>query len=87
MKEDKEEFPSTIEQGKNLAKFTFEVVQDAIGSSSSHIIASEEKRKERMSICRKCPYYSIRHNRCKHCGCFLEHKIKFDISTCPIDKW
>ena len=90
MKEEEEKFPSINEQGKNLAKFTFEVVKNVIDITSTHetgLLASEEKQKERMDICKKCEYYSMRHNRCKHCGCWLEHKVKFKVSECPIRKW
>ena len=41
----KEQFPSIKEQGKNLAKFTIQVVKDSvmdINSSSSNLFASNE---------------------------------------------
>ena len=89
MDDKKEEFPSIKEQGKSLAKFTFEVVKDSVThlSTPSEVFANEELKEERMSICKKCEYYSIRQNRCKHCGCWLEHKVKFSSSQCPVHKW
>ena len=90
MDDNKEEFPSIKEQGKNLAKFTFEVVKDSvlnIGVTEGEVFASDELKKERMDICKRCDYYSPRQSRCKQCGCFLSHKIKFAISKCPIEKW
>jgi len=87
---DKEEFPSIDEQGKNLAKFTFEVVKNVIDISSSNetgLLVSEEKQKERMNVCKKCDYYSVRQNRCRQCGCYLATKVKFGVSQCPIGKW
>tara|TARA_R100001463_G_scaffold135322_2_gene198504 strand:+ start:543 stop:815 length:273 start_codon:yes stop_codon:yes gene_type:complete len=88
---DKEEFPSIDEQGKNLAKFTFEVVKNVIDISSSNetgLLVSEEKQKERMNVCKKCDYYSVRQNRCRQCGCYLlGAKVKFGVSQCPIGKW
>jgi hypothetical protein len=89
MKEE-EKFPSINEQGKNLAKFTFEVVKNVIDITSTHetgLLASEEKQKERMDICKKCDYYSVRQNRCRQCGCYLGTKVKFGVSQCPIGKW
>jgi len=82
----KEEFPSIPEQGNNLAKFTFEVVKGAI-TSSTPVFASEELQQERLSICKECEYYSKRQNRCKKCGCFLSHKVKFQQTVCPVQKW
>ena len=90
MDNNKEEFPSIKEQGKNLAKFTFEVVKDSvlnIGVTEGEVFASDELKKERMDICKKCEYYSMRQERCKKCGCWLVHKIKFKVSECPIKKW
>lgn len=84
----KEEFPSLPEQGKNLAKFTFEVVKNVIDlTPSKPVLASEEIQKDRMETCKKCDFYSYKQNRCRQCGCFLDHKVKFSVSTCPIDKW
>lgn len=88
MSQDNQEFPSLPEQGKNLAKFTFEVVKDVISVTQKRdVYVNEEKKKERMEHCKKCEFYHERQNRCKHCGCWLEHKVKFTISECPIGKW
>ena len=90
MKE-KEEFPSLSEQGKNLAKFTFEVVKSGITiaptTSTKSVFVSEEKQKERLDICKKCDYFSYKQSRCRQCGCFMTQKVKFETSECPIQKW
>jgi len=85
----KEEFPSIKEQGKNLAKFTIQVVKDSVLdlSAPTNMFASDELKEERMSICKKCEYYSARQVRCKQCGCWLVQKVKFTSSTCPIERW
>ena len=84
----KEEFPSLPEQGKNLANFTFEVVKNVIDiTPSTPTFVSEEEQEKRMDICRRCEYYSMRQNRCRQCGCYLSHKVKFGVSKCPVDKW
>ena len=45
-----EEFPSVNEQGKNFAKFTFEVVKNVIDLSPSNetklLLSKENRRKE-----------------------------------------
>jgi hypothetical protein len=89
MKEE-EQFPSISQQGKNLSKFTFEVVKNVIDISSSNttkLILSEEEQKQRLDICKTCDYYSVRQNRCRQCGCYLATKVKFGVSACPIGKW
>jgi hypothetical protein len=56
-----ESFPSLPEQGKNLAKFTFDVVKNVIDISATPVLVSEEKQEERMSICKKCSPRTITH--------------------------
>ena len=79
------EYPSLPEQGKNLAKFTFEVVKQAL--SSNALFVSPEVKQERLDICSTCEYYDPEQIRCTHCGCFLEQKAHFALDSCPIDKW
>lgn len=78
-------FPSLPEQGKNLAKFSFEVVKNTLSISPNPVLSTEEEQQQRLSICNECEYYTMK--RCMHCGCFMEQKVKFNISTCPINKW
>ena len=79
------EYPSLPEQGKNLAKFTFEVVKQAL--SSNALFVSPEVKQERLNICSTCEYYDPEQIRCTHCGCFLDQKASFALDSCPIDKW
>jgi hypothetical protein len=80
-----EMYPSWPEQGKNLAKFAFEIVKSAMKSDA--LFVSNEIKEHRLSICRQCDYYDESQVRCRHCGCMLEHKAKFALDSCPIDKW
>ena len=79
------DYPSLPEQGKNLAKFAFEVVKNAMQSEA--LFVSDEVRESRLEMCRSCEYYDASQIRCRHCGCFLEHKARFALDSCPIDKW
>jgi hypothetical protein len=79
-------YPSLPEQASNLANFSFNVVRSAIISNDSPF-ASDEIQSERWRICKSCEYYDPRQFRCRHCGCFLEAKIKFTIDSCPLQKW
>jgi hypothetical protein len=87
MQDNKEEFPSLPEQGKNLAKFTFEVVKSVVSTSNHEVYVSNQVKEERMNTCKTCEYYHYQQNRCRHCGCWLEHKVKFIVSECPLQKW
>lgn len=81
------DYPSLQEQGKNLARFTFEVLKEAMSGNQEKLFVNADIQKKRMDICRECPYFDGSQGRCKHCGCFLVHKIKFSLESCPIDKW
>jgi uncharacterized paraquat-inducible protein A len=86
MPNDKQDLPSLSEQGKNLAKFTFEVVQDTVSLNGNPFV-EKETYKERLTICAGCEYFIVKNKRCKKCGCYMESKAKFSIAKCPIQKW
>jgi len=86
MPNDKKDLPSLSEQGKNLAKFTFEVVQDTVSLNGNPFV-EKETYKERLTICAGCEYFIVKNKRCKKCGCYMESKAKFSIAKCPIQKW
>jgi recombinational DNA repair protein RecR len=86
MPDDKQDLPSLPEQGKNLAKFTFEVVQDTVSLTSNPLVPKNEY-KERLKICSTCEHFILKNKRCKKCGCYMESKARFSIAKCPIQKW
>ena len=77
--------PSITEQGKGLAKFTIEVVKDAVIGSPVNVMVRDDVFNERMKQCNDCKYYVKQ--RCTHCGCFMDKKAKFKVAKCPIGKW
>ena len=79
------EYPSLPEMGSNLAKFAFDLVKKSMRGDA--LMVSDEVAQERMEICKTCEYYDPEQTRCKHCGCFLEHKVKWALDSCPIEKW
>lgn len=81
------EYPSLAQQVKNLANFSFEVVKTSLEGSVPGILVNENVKEERLSVCRECPAYDASQKRCKECGCFLEHKAKFAVDSCPLGKW
>lgn len=78
-------YPSLPEQGKNLAKFTFQLVKKALQGGA--LVVSQEVKEQRLEVCRTCEWYDPEQVRCKHCGCFLEEKATFALDSCPIGKW
>jgi len=79
------DYPSLPEQGKNLAKFTFEVMKKAMKGEA--LFVSDAVFEERLAICRSCEYFDKQQMRCKHCGCFLQQKARYALDSCPIQKW
>ena len=52
--------------------------------------APEEIIMSRLNICRECEYFSgnkLRYYKCDLCGCYVNEKIKYFSSSCPIEKW
>lgn len=85
MSEEKQ-YPSLPDQGKNMAKFVWDVFRHTMENHES-LFVSDEIAEERIKICQKCEYYDAVQNRCKECGCFLAPKIKFSLESCPIGAW
>lgn len=79
------EFPSIPEQANNLISLIQDAILDAV--SGNEIFVTEEEKERRLSICKKCPEYHEEQMRCKNCGCFLENKVTFTASKCPLSHW
>ena len=80
MIEENNEYPSIVQQARNLAKFTSDVVNDPNK-------VDDTVYNERLDHCKQCCYYDVEQNRCKHCGCWLKYKARFIAGHCPIGKW
>lgn len=54
-----------------------------------HILASEEKIRERAGICMACDKLREKRGKfsCVTCGCGFKRKIAVSGSTCPLGKW
>jgi len=74
------EYPSLGEQAKNLAQTAADVARDPRW-------VDDEEYERRMKICRACPLYDDKQNRCRKCGCKLKGKARFRAGKCPIQKW
>ena len=58
-------------------------------TSNKKIFVTEEIKKKRLSICKKCEHHLEWLNlyRCKTCGCIMDAKVTLVKSECPIGKW
>jgi len=79
------EYPSLPEMTGNLAKFAFDLIKKSMKGDA--LMVSDQIAEERLEICKSCEYYDPEQLRCKHCGCFLEHKVRWALDSCPIEKW
>ena len=80
------EYPSLPEQGKNMAKFVWDLFQHTMKNQES-LFVSDEIAEQRVKICQKCEWYDAAQHRCKECGCYLAPKVKFSLESCPIGSW
>ena len=47
----------------------------------------EDVKDLRMDICKVCPSWEHRSNRCTECGCQMKVKVSLSSSECPLKKW
>ena len=85
MSEEKQ-YPSLPEQGKNLAKFAWDVINESLRKGAP-LQVSDSIYNERLEICKSCDWYDPEQIRCKECGCWLEQKARWSLDSCPIGKW
>lgn len=49
-------------------------------------VASQDL-KNRLSICKECPFFIKLTKQCTKCGCIMTQKAKLSEAFCPIGKW
>jgi len=86
MSEEKK-YPSLLDQAKNLAGFSWEVMKYIHENQGEVLFVSDEVYAERTKICRSCDKYDELENRCMECGCYIPAKAKIIVDGCPLDKW
>lgn len=78
-------YPDFWEQMKGFAEFTGKQIKQA--SSGNSLFVDEETKSKRIETCNACDFYDKQQNRCRKCGCFMEHKVRFKDVQCPIKLW
>lgn len=79
------EFPSGIDQLKSITKLIQDVIFDAV--KGNDVFVEEETQNNRIGICNSCERFCTQSRRCKECGCFMDSKVSYSTSTCPLSKW
>lgn len=79
------EYPSILEQAKNLAKAGLKAGKAVL--VGKRLFVSKEIKAERQTICDTCEFYDIASSRCSKCGCSTEIKLSLATESCPIEKW
>jgi hypothetical protein len=77
--------PSKLEMAKSIAKSIKRTTK--AGLSGMEIVAGAELVEKRTSICRACPWFIPKGQRCAKCGCVVPLKAYFKEEGCPIGKW
>lgn len=77
--------PSKLEMAKSIAKSIGRTTK--AGLSGMEIVAGPELVEKRTSICRACPWFVPKGQRCAKCGCVVPLKAYFKEEGCPIGKW
>lgn len=82
-----EEFPSLVDQAKNLSKFGWDLIRYAMQNEDKILFVTNDVYEERIKICQGCPRFHTAQERCLECGCHIPTKARIVLDGCPLDKW
>lgn len=82
---DTPQYPTFLEQIKNLTELAKTIPQDLV--NNNEIFVTDEVRLQRWNTCKSCEHFISQDSRCELCGCFMQPKVKLTRSTCPAWKW
>lgn len=49
--------------------------------------SKEDLVEYRLNICRQCPHFYAKLQKCTKCGCFMKLKTRLEKAHCPVGKW
>ncbi len=78
---------SFAQKGKNLAQFSWQLINYIHNNHDKVLFVNEELYKERMMTCRDCDKYREIENECAECGCYIPAKARIVLDSCPLNKW
>ena len=79
--------PNLVEKGKNLAKFSWELINYIQNNYEKALVVDDEEYNERIMTCRTCDKFKEVQNECAECGCYGPAKAKIVLDSCPLGKW
>lgn len=77
--------PSKFQMAKNLTKSVGNIAKAAIAGEG--VVASMSLVSQRMDICKACPWFVSKGQRCAKCGCVIPLKAYFAEEKCPVGRW
>ena len=84
-----DDIPSPEKKDKGYS--ILDLAKEALSGSVD--MATDDTKSKRLEVCKRCVYLiklPIGINgtgNCGKCGCFVDAKVKFAKSSCPIGKW
>lgn len=84
-KKEEPKMPSGFQMAKNLTKSIAKTGKAAL--QGKKVIASTNLSSSRTAICKGCPWFTSKGERCQKCGCVVPLKVYFSEEKCPIGKW
>ena len=73
--------PSFLQMVKNFSSEIKEYVKKGAPN------VTESQYTERVQECDACPHLERDNMRCGMCGCYVEHKAKWQTANCPDNRW
>ena len=89
-----QKLPPASQMVRNIATDHWKSLKSWI--KGSQVITPQEIAQNRWEICKQCPELLYdetnpdtgkKDGRCIHCGCFMNIKVHYAVSKCPIDRW
>ena len=91
---EEQKLPPASQMIRNLAVDHWRTLKSWL--KGSQVITTQKEAERRWEICKQCPELKYdqtnpdtgkRDGRCTYCGCFMNVKVHYAVSECPIDKW
>ena len=73
--------PNLVEKGKNLAKFSWQLINYIQNNYEKALVVDDEEYKERIMLCRDCDKFREVQNECAECGCYLPAKARIVLAS------
>ncbi len=84
-KKEELKMPSKTEIAKSLAKSIRKTASAAL--KGLDVVSGAELVEKRTSVCRTCPWFVAKGQRCAKCGCVVPLKAYFAEEVCPVGRW